>query len=185
METNSARNSQPETHQGDDSGNRPGAASFCLTRRIERSPDAWKTQLAISGRRRRANCCLKLFRRVVSQRRMEPLRVVIHIYETRDIVTEIFHPAILIRADFFALQRLHEALAFRVVPRISEAAHTGSDLLLIQERAVLGGCILYATIRMMYEPRRGRTTGDRVLQSSNGELRGQANDRVPSQSLRE
>ena len=94
---------------------------------------------------------------------MEPLRVVVHIYERCDISAQIFNPAIFVGADFFALESLHETLAFRVIPRIREPTHACDDLIFVQHFAVLARRLLDSAIGVVYEPRHGRSTTYRVL----------------------
>src|SRR5688572_28053885 len=118
----------------------------------------------------RPECCLKPFWRVVSQCRMETLGVVIDFHKRSDIPAQLFHPAILVGADFFTLESLHEALAFRVIPWIGQTTHAGNNLVLVQGLAVFCLSVLDPAIGMMYETRRGRATDFRVLQGSYGEL---------------
>src|SRR3954454_3170769 len=62
---------------------------------------------------------------------------------------------------FFMLGRLHEALGFGVVVRV--AAHADLDMVLMQQAGVITASVLYASIRMVNQPRGRVASGQRHL----------------------
>jgi hypothetical protein len=81
-----------------------------------------KTHFSIFASYSAAERCFEMFWRVVPQRRMESLRVVVHIHKRCDILAQIFKPSIFVGMDFLTLKREfekgQEAASRRVMSRI-------------------------------------------------------------------
>src|ERR1700679_1693649 len=73
---------------------------------------------------------LKLLRRPVAERGMEPNAIVIAVDECRDISSQVIQVAVLDGVNFFPLESLHKALAAGVVVRIGRPAHARNQAVL-------------------------------------------------------
>src|SRR5580693_522099 len=73
---------------------------------------------------------LKLLRRPVAERRMEPNAIVVAVDEHRDISSQVIQVAILAGVNFFPFESLHKALTTGVVVRIGRPAHARNQAVL-------------------------------------------------------
>src|SRR4051812_7684517 len=86
---------------------------------------------------------------------MQTSGVVIAVEENAQIGTEIFNVPVLETANFFLLQRSHEAFALGIVIGIARPAHAWDHSMLKQCVDISGRRILNATIGMMNQAKRG------------------------------
>src|SRR5579862_256320 len=109
-----ARNSLSETHPDEEPGRpfRPLPVLFIrFSHRTVRSPYALKNSCGERLRRP----AFKLLRRQITQRRVQTRGVVIAFDECVEVGAQILDVPVLETANFFLLQRFHEAFALRVV----------------------------------------------------------------------
>jgi len=95
---------------------------------------------------------------------MESLPVVVVFDKLGEVVAQVFEISVFVCPDFFLLQRLHKALAFRVVPGIRQTAHASNDSMAVQDISVFGRGVLNSSIGVMDQSWSWSAVSDRLLQ---------------------
>src|SRR2546425_673758 len=113
--------------------------------------------------RSRRSVALKLFRRPVSQCRMQPQAIVISTEELFQMLGKLVEIRILVAVDFFLFQSLHKALTSRVIVGIGGTAHAGNLWAAPETPSVFGARIRAALIGVMHASRRRLALPDRLL----------------------
>jgi hypothetical protein len=95
----------------------------------------------------RLQLSLELNWRQISKGRVQAFLVVDLFQELGDRGAGLDQITILVAQDLFVLQRFHERLAGRVIPRTATAAHADVDSVRLQHVGVIVACILTAATR--------------------------------------
>src|SRR5689334_1791064 len=159
LESNSPRNSQPETHPDDERRRWPKSRRL---HRMERFPYALKNSSSMtprSGLLSYFEVALELRRWPVIECRVQALLVVNCIQELPDPRARLRQVAIFGTVHLFRFERLHEGLTGRVVPRVGLARHADADVMILQHLGVFAAGILHAPVGVMHQLRADRTVG--------------------------
>src|SRR5450432_2449118 len=113
--------------------------------------------------RRGRSVALKLFRRPVSQCRMQPQAIVVGSEELFQMLGKLVEIRILVAVDFLLFQGLHKALTSRVIVGIGRTAHARDHSAGLENRSVFGARILGALIGVMHYSRRWLTLANGLL----------------------
>src|SRR6266487_4099463 len=103
--------------------------------------------------RRGRSVALKLFRRPVSQCRVQPQAIVVGAEELFQVLGKLVEIRILVAVDFLLLQGLHKALTSGVIVGIGRTAHARDQLTGFENRSVFGARILGTLIGVMHYSR--------------------------------
>jgi len=116
---------------------------------------------------------------------VQPFLVVITLDELFQMIAQIIQIRVLIRVNLFAFQRLDEALATRIVVRVSRPTHARLNRVLFQDRNVFSRSILDAAIRMMDHPGQWLARINRHCQRIDCQTTRQRAVQLPAHHLRE
>src|SRR5271169_1765193 len=112
-----------------------------------------KTQSHWQPTRRLRGIILKLLRRTIVKRRMQPLPIIEPLDEFFNMLCQLVHRGVSAAVNLYTLQRSHETFTVSVLPRPRWAAHTDKHVRLFQSTHILVTGVLSAAIGVMHQAR--------------------------------
>src|SRR5260370_6241437 len=117
----------------------------------------------VGSSRRGRGVPLKLFRRAISQCRMQTQAIVVSVDELFRMLGKLVEIRILVAVDFLLFQGLHEAFTSRIIVGIGRTAHARGHVARFENPSVLRARRLVALLLVMHYSRRRLTPADGLL----------------------